>query len=86
MNNVYIITRIMEDETSIPNLGVHFNKKKALDHFEDVIKDRKNRMALIHYVRTYEINHKLREILLKEALILNLNGPKEILRLEHWKV
>jgi hypothetical protein len=41
--SVYVVTRIFKGNNShtvIPNLGIHFSKKAALEHWESVINDR----------------------------------------------
>lgn len=86
---VYIVTRIVIQKreiygTAIPNLGVHSSLEKAIDHFNDIKKDRleyKNRYCRWdNYLpkNKYDSRHLYRVARLESDIEI------EELRIEKW--
>jgi hypothetical protein len=91
MRYIYIVTRTVKGEksgTSVPNLGVHTNKTRALKHFNGVVEDRvKIGYEIVYSWWNPETNYPddLPHFEMKTALMLS-GDVQETLRLERWKV
>ena len=40
--DLYMVTRMSDNRTSVPNLGLHTSIESASRHFDDIIESRKN--------------------------------------------
>jgi hypothetical protein len=89
MRYIYIVTRTVRGEksgTSIPNLGVHTSKNRAIEHFDSVVEDR----VKIGYKIIFSRWNSKFDYLdfpsfeLKTAA-MSYKGEIETLRLEVWK-
>jgi hypothetical protein len=91
MRYIYIVTRTVKGEkvgTSMPNLGVHTNKKRALEHFNGVVEDRERIGYKISWSRWNPETiypDDLPHFEMKTALMID-GEVEETLRLERWKV
>lgn len=86
---IYVLTRITKNEglygSSVPNLGVYTNRKKALDHFDLVKNDRIRNKSEHHWTINERDDRGPRKIIKATYLTLP-DGSKEELMIERWKV
>jgi len=91
--DIYIVTRMSENKSDVPNLGVFLDYKSAEHHFNDVLEDRKGDKTVykckILWVNDYKLSPEDYQGCIKDAYILHPKTKhqeeyRESLRIEWW--